>query len=157
MRHIMRTTVGFCTLSIIFSFLSCDAASRQEGDYVLESHAAGSPMTPEIHDITPAQVDSLISVDSTYVLLDVRTAPEFVSSTGHLKGAVLIPVQELEGRMNELEPYRGRKIVVYCRVGARSRHATQILRDWGFAAFNMTGGMLQWNAEKRPAVRENTE
>ena len=157
MRLIMRTRVGFCTLSMIFGLLSCEAANRDEDDYVAESHADDSPPTSVIDDITPAQVDSLISVDSTYVLLDVRTAPEFVGSTGHLKGAVLIPVQELESRMNELEPYRGRTIVVYCRVGARSRHATQILRDWGFTAFNMTGGMLQWNAEKRPAVGENKE
>jgi rhodanese-related sulfurtransferase len=124
---------------------------------VAKPNDADSPVTLEIDDMTPAQVDSLIAVDSTSVLLDVRTAPEFVGSTGHLKGAVLIPVQELESRMNELEPYRGRTIVVYCRIGVRSRHATQIMRDWGFTAFNMTGGMLQWNAEKRPAVRENKE
>lgn len=157
MRLIIRTTVGFCTLSMIFGLLSCDAVNRDEDDYVAKPNDADSPVTLEIDDMTPAQVDSLIAADSTSVLLDVRTASEFVGSTGHLKGAVLIPVQELESRMNELEPYRGRTIVVYCRVGARSRHAMQILRDWGFTAFNMTGGMLQWNAEKRPAVRENRE
>ena len=98
-----------------------------------------------------------MAVDSSHVLLDVRTAPEFVGSLGHLRGAVLIPVQELESRMNELESYRGKIIVVYCRVGVRSKHATQMLRDLGFTAFNMTGGMLQWNVEKRSSVKENQD
>ena len=104
----MRSTVGFCILSMVFSVMSCDAANTEE----LKSKKSD--------DLTPAQVDSLMAVDSSHVLLDVRTAPEFVGSLGHLRGAVLIPVQELESRMNELESYRGKIIVVYCRVGVRS-------------------------------------
>jgi rhodanese-related sulfurtransferase len=103
--------------------------------------------------MTPAQVDSLTSADSTVVLLDVRTEGEFNGSLGHLSGALLIPVQELGDRLEELEPYRDRTVVVYCRTGNRSHHATELLRSKGFLAFNMTGGMVQWNGEGRPAVR----
>ena len=52
--------------------------------------------------VTPAEVRSLIAGDSTVVLLDVRTPEEFASETGHLSGALLIPVQELEQRTREM-------------------------------------------------------
>ena len=103
--------------------------------------------------MTPAQVDSLTAADSTVVLLDVRTEGEFNGPLGHLSGALLIPVQELDERLEELEPYRDLTVVVYCRTGNRSHHATELLRSKGFTAFNMTGGMVQWNGEGRAAIR----
>ena len=56
--------------------------------------------------------------DSTVLLLDVRTPSEFAS--GHIENSILIPVQELEQRIAELEPYRGKTIIAYCRSGNRS-------------------------------------
>ena len=47
------------------------------------------------------------------LLLDVRTAGEF--SSGHLEGAVNIPVQELEARVSSLPVKKDAPIVVYCR------------------------------------------
>jgi predicted sulfurtransferase len=46
--------------------------------------------------VTPAEVARMMAKDSNVVVLDVRTEAEFESETGHLKGASLIPVQELE-------------------------------------------------------------
>jgi len=103
--------------------------------------------------MTPAQVDSLSARGNGILLLDVRTQEEFYGSLGHLEGALLIPVQELERRLEELEPYRKDTVVVYCRTGNRSHHATVLLRSKGFMAFNMTGGMVQWNDEQRPVIR----
>lgn len=104
--------------------------------------------------MTPAQVDSLRAQGSGFLLLDVRTEGEFYGSLGHLHGALLIPVQELADRLDELAPYRKDTVVVYCRTGNRSHHATALLRSKGFNAFNMTGGMVQWNQEKRPVIRQ---
>ena len=102
--------------------------------------------------MTPAQVDSLTAQGGDILLLDVRTEEEFHGSLGHLKGALLIPVQDLAERLEELEPYRNDTVVVYCRTGNRSHHATVLLRAKGFTAFNMTGGMVQWNNEHRPVI-----
>jgi rhodanese-related sulfurtransferase len=108
------------------------------------------------HVITPAETASLLEAhDTSVVFLDVRTNGEFYGETGHLRGALLIPVQELEQRMNELEPYRGKKIIAYCRSGNRSGRATTMLLDKGFTAVNMTGGMLRWAAEDLPVERED--
>ena len=84
-------------------------------------------------------------VDSTILFLDVRTEPEFTGELGHLPGAKLVPLAELEGRLAELEPYRENQMIVVCRSGNRSGKATKILRDKGFHALNMVGGMQAWN------------
>jgi adenylyltransferase/sulfurtransferase len=105
--------------------------------------------------LTTAETDSLLSTDSTVVLLDVRTPGEFSSSVGHLQDAILIPVHELPDRIGELEAYKERTIVIYCRTGRRSGRATSLLNEKGYRAFNMIGGMVQWNAEGRPAIRED--
>ena len=69
-------------------------------------------------------------------LLDVRTPQEF--STGHIPGAVNIPVDDLRSRLNELP--RDRKIAAYCQVGQRGYLATRILLQNGFSASNIGGG-----------------
>jgi adenylyltransferase/sulfurtransferase len=107
--------------------------------------------------LTTAETDSLLATDSTVVLLDVRTPGEFNSSVGHLAEAILIPVHELPDRLGELEPHKEKTIIVYCRTGRRSGRAMSLLNEKGFRAFNMIGGMVQWNAEGRPAIREDEQ
>jgi rhodanese-related sulfurtransferase len=120
--------------------------------FVLSCSAAGGAGKAEI---AIDRVKELISDSSDVVLLDVRTEAEYEGDTGHLPGAVLIPVQELENRLAELEPYRDRMIIVYCRSGNRSGKGTGILNEEGFRAFNMTGGMIAWN--QKYGIPDNDE
>ncbi len=55
-------------------------------------------------DITPQEAIEMIKKDKNVVILDVRTKEEF--SSGHIKGAINIPVQELEERIKELAKYK---------------------------------------------------
>jgi rhodanese-related sulfurtransferase len=103
--------------------------------------------------MSPADVLSLAGKDSTVVLLDVRTPEEFNGETGHLAGAFLIPVEELEDRVGELTKYHDRTIVVYCRTDHRSTRGTEILQRHGFKAMNMQGGITRWRAEHFPTVQ----
>ncbi|MFQ6606297.1 MAG: rhodanese-like domain-containing protein [Fidelibacterota bacterium] len=79
-------------------------------------------------------------------ILDVRTVPEYDGPLGHIEGSYLIPVQELENRLEELEPYKDQELIVVCRSGNRSRRATKLLNSYGFKAINMLGGMKAWKA-----------
>jgi phage shock protein E len=108
----------------------------------------------ESHSITPLEASNLLKKDTAIILLDVRTQAEFESETGHLKNAILIPVQELENRIDELKKYQKKEIIVYCRTGHRSTNATSILWEHGYQVMNMTGGIMQWNIEKLPVVKE---
>lgn len=73
------------------------------------------------------------------LLLDVRTPPEFEG--GHLPGATNIPVQELAFRLDEIAA--GRKVVVYCRSGARSAVAKKLLESEGHEVLDI-GTMAAW-------------
>ena len=75
------------------------------------------------------------------VLLDVRTPSEFNGPLGHLEGAILIPINELKKRLSEIEKFKDKEIIVYCRSGNRSDTGMKILKQEGYNALNMLGGM----------------
>lgn len=107
-----------------------------------------------VKTITTNETIELTSKDTTIILLDVRTSQEWNGSLGHLQGALLLPLQELGERIHELEPHKDKTIVVYCRSGNRSATATQLLAAKEFKVFNMEGGMIKWNAEQLPVIKE---
>jgi sulfur dioxygenase len=78
-------------------------------------------------------------------IVDVREADEFAGALGHIAGARLLPLGELERRAGELS--KDRPVVTVCRSGARSAQAASILRKLGFEKVaNLAGGMLRWRA-----------
>jgi phage shock protein E len=122
----------------------------------LMNGCGGSRELDTIHNtITTHDAAKLIDSSATVVILDVRTEAEYKSETGHLKGALLMPIQELESRLGELEHYKDKTILAYCRTGNRSGRAERILTQHGFHALNMLGGITQWNKEQLPVVKEN--
>ena len=95
-------------------------------------------------EISPEQLRSKTEKSNAgaFQLLDVRQPAEYTQE--HIPGAMLIPLAELPVRLNELHPQT--ETVVYCRSGARSSSACQILRQNNFlSVYNLTGGMLSWN------------
>ncbi len=100
----------------------------------------------EFPNITVADVQKKINAKNNILLLDVRTATEFDGPLSHIAGAVLLPIQELEQRVDELNEHKEKEIIVICRSGNRSQTGTRILISHGFNAVNMLGGMEAWNA-----------
>ena len=94
---------------------------------------------------TPA-ISTLEGVDlygnPNNIFLDVRTLDEH--KTISIPNSLIIPVQELESRVNELKKYKDQNIVVYCRSGNRSRTGTEILINNGYNAVNLSGGIINW-------------
>ena len=99
------------------------------------------------------QPDKMCSLDEkTVVFLDVRTPAEFNGMAkdkfGAIKNAVNIPIGELEARMNELEKFKDKEIVVYCSHSHRSPRASYMLTQNGFTKVtNMLGGMSVWKEQ----------
>ncbi len=87
----------------------------------------------------------ILASEPNVVVLDVRTQEEFVGPLGHLKGAELLPIQELHQRVGELQKYRDKKILVICHSGGRSSRATRFLAGKGFNVINVEGGMVEMN------------
>jgi molybdopterin/thiamine biosynthesis adenylyltransferase/rhodanese-related sulfurtransferase len=92
---------------------------------------------------------SLPDGDFELLLVDVREHREF--ATGHIEGAVNIPLAELEGRVHEIPT--DRSVVFICRSGARSLTACGIALSAGAPhACNLEGGLLAWAAEVEPSM-----
>lgn len=96
-----------------------------------------------ISSINPVDLKKRLAANESLVLLDVRQP--FEHEAKNIPNSVLIPLNELDLRLKELEPYKDLDIVVYCKAGVRSQIACEILSDNGYThLFNLTGGMLNW-------------
>jgi rhodanese-related sulfurtransferase len=110
-----------------------------------------NPVRPSAHDqaVTvpfelPAR-DALRLSHEGATVLDVRET--FEVAGGHIPGAVNLPLSVLGTRADELGDG---PIVVVCRSGNRSAHAVRYLRQLGYDASNLTGGMVAWQQEGLP-------
>ena len=97
-------------------------------------------------EVSPAVICEYIKQHPNTVLLDVRTKEEFEGKAnpnfGTLKGAINFPVQELSGRLSELEKYKDKEILVFCSHSHRSPQAAYLLNQNGYTkVVNMSGGM----------------
>ncbi len=102
--------------------------------------------TPEIE---LAELDALLATGAIRIL-DVREDSEFRS--GHLPGAISIPVKRLPDRVGKLK--RDKRYAVICQSGSRSRGATNFLLDQGFeGTVSVRGGTGAWARSGRPIVR----
>ncbi len=82
-------------------------------------------------------------------VIDVRGPDEYHGPLGHIRGARLIPLDQLRMRLAEIAP--DRPVVTVCRSGARSAQAVVILQQQGFRdVANLAGGMLRWRSEDCP-------
>ncbi len=101
----------------------------------------------DIH-LTPARASELIAAGAQ--LIDVRTGHEW--EAGRIAGAMRIELPELGDRAGELD--RDRAVIFYCRGGNRSAMATQALREAGFDAYNIEGGLAAWAEADLPLEPE---
>ena len=97
-----------------------------------------------VPSISSEESQKVIS-DNNYRFLDVRTDGEY--SDGHIPNSIHIPFQEIKSRISEIEKIKDKKIIVYCRSGARSSMASKTLLKEGFDVSNLTGGIMSWKGE----------
>ncbi|HEV2969118.1 MAG TPA: rhodanese-like domain-containing protein [Pirellulales bacterium] len=96
-------------------------------------------------------VHSDLAAGADFLLLDCREPDEF--AIAKIEGAQLLPMSELAARVDELAPYRDRRIVVHCHHGGRSLRVANWLRGQGFdQAQSMAGGIDAWATEIDPTV-----
>lgn len=100
-------------------------------------------------DVTVEEAKSLVESNVSLIIVDVRTREEYDS--GHIEGAILIPVSELEGRINELS--KEEEFLIYCRTGNRSSNSVNILKANGYTKiFHMNDGIIAWIQAGYPTV-----
>lgn len=97
----------------------------------------------KITHLDAGDVSNRLKNQNNILLLDVRTEPE--RKLGHIKGSLHIPLNQLRKRQPELEKFKNKEIVCYCRSGNRSLNAAVFLKKHGFNASNLRGGITEWN------------
>lgn len=100
------------------------------------------------NEVSVAEAASLR--DEGAFILDVRTPEEWADF--HIPGSTLIPVDELESRVNEVP--RDQQVVVVCRSGNRSAVGRDILKQANFESVtSMAGGLNAWRADGLDTVQ----
>ena len=88
------------------------------------------------------------------LLLDVRSAEDYVGEQGHIKGSLLIPLEEINTRLSEIEKFQEKTVMTICRTDRRSAKVAQILAKNGFADVHVVKqGMTDWNKKGYPVER----
>ena len=84
-------------------------------------------------------------------VLDVRNPDE--TAGGRVPGALLIPLDDLQARLGELDRFKGRDLYVICKSGGRSAKAAQFLASQGHQPINVAGGTMDWIAQGNDVQR----
>jgi rhodanese-related sulfurtransferase len=88
-------------------------------------------------------VKTRLDEGAEFLLLDCRERDEY--DAVHISQATLLPMSEIQERVEELSPHKTGEIVVYCHHGMRSLNVTIWLRQQGYANVkSMSGGIDEW-------------
>ncbi len=108
-------------------------------------------LTQKFSVISPSGAIQIMNQDDS-ILIDVR-------ETNELKDAAIadfkhIPLGSVQGRLSEIDKFKDKDIIVYCRSGHRSASACRTLTKNGFEkVYNLKGGIMAWQDAQLPIVR----
>ena len=141
----------FCGVSATEAAAGTEPGTDAEpGEAEAEAGYANGPDGQVVaEEIGAAELKERLDAGADLDLIDVREPYEWKIFNLEEYGAELIPLNQLQGRLGELD--KGREIVFYCRSGARSGDVARYLRQHGWdRARNLTGGILAWGDEVDP-------
>ena len=91
-------------------------------------------------------VESIKSSDNC-IVLDVRTKEEF--DEGYIKNSINLNIYDSQSFLDGVNKFeKNYSIHVYCRSGARSFQACELMTQFGFKnVYNLEGGMIEWKGD----------
>lgn len=131
MKNFMRFISCFL---LAFTLIAC---SRNEGSKIKIDNS-----NLEIK-VNIEQAKKLIDENKELIIFDVRTKEEYDS--GHIKNAILVPYDQINQKIDIIEQYKEKPVLVYCRTGRRSAIAIKYLIDNDFGKiYHMHEGISMW-------------
>lgn len=91
-----------------------------------------APTAPGATETTARDLHSQLAGQSRTLVIDVRTPEEYAK--GHIPEAINIPIDELTGKLQQLQVSKDRPIVTVCDRGGRSSRAALLLQRMGYQA-----------------------
>lgn len=141
----MIRNVLFVSMILIFTIgiMGCSTTDTKtntdETDVTEESSIA------VVNKIDGEKAMEMMASEEPFTLIDVRTQAEF--DEGHIEGALLLPVDQLETLATEQLTDKDAVILVYCRSGNRSAQASELLVELGYTNVYDFGGIVDWPGE----------
>ena len=114
---------------VIFTFSACSQESTVEG----------------YQQIPQDEAKSMMESEEDLIIVDVRTEPEYKS--GHIPGAICIPVESINDNPPAELPNKDQTILIYCRSGRRSKTAAEKLSTMGYTNIYEFGGINDWTGD----------
>jgi rhodanese-related sulfurtransferase len=102
----------------------------------------------KVPEIAAGDLQARLEQREPVQLIDVRTPGEFAS--GHICGAITVFIHQLRSALPALKIDRDQLVVAICLTAHRSPPAVRLLRQAGFSAQQLRGGMIAWNRAKFP-------
>jgi len=125
-------------LLLLFGFLNCGKSQS-------------------IMTISPQEVKAKLDTNKNVILIDVRSSEEFEGELGHIPGAILRPLPEINKWSEEFLKQKDQEIIMVCRSGNRSSRSTAFFQEQGFTNVkNLAGGMLEWNKLGFPVAKKDS-
>lgn len=109
-----------------------------------ESRKAGPQLTPQQLSMKVNNEDG--------VVVDVRPDKEY--RAGHIVDAVNLPFNQVNDRIDQLDKYKERPVILACKMGQHSSAVAKQLRAKGFEqVYRLSGGMMEWTSSQMPVVK----
>ncbi|MBD3674561.1 MAG: rhodanese [Planctomycetaceae bacterium] len=102
-------------------------------------------------EIDCSGVKAKLDSEEDFLFLDCREQDEY--DTVKIEGATLVPMSQIENRVEDLKPHEQKEIIVHCHHGGRSLQVTIWLKQQGFANVkSMAGGIDEWAQTIEPGM-----
>jgi rhodanese-related sulfurtransferase len=123
---------------------TASAETTASDEALTEASTEGTP-TVTVNTIDGEKAMDMMASGDPYTLVDVRTQAEY--DDGHIEGALLLPIDQLETLATEQLSDKDAIILVYCRSGNRSAQASALLVELGYTNVFDFGGIIDWPGE----------
>jgi rhodanese-related sulfurtransferase len=144
MKRLALVLIAFLVAGGVFAQPTQNAGTEAMAAFIAEASQAGW-----LQIAPPDAFDFIEQVEP--FIVDVRSAEEFAS--GHIEGAVNIPLAQLDGRIAELPQDLNAPFLVYCAVGIRGNFGLVYLKMLGYTNLrNIRGGSGAWIDAGLPVV-----
>lgn len=121
-----------------------DISAEETSEMESSSTNAASKEERGYHKITAEEAKKMME-EGDVTIVDVRSQEEYES--GHIKDAILIPVERIGEEAPDVLPDKEAILLVYCRSGRRSKQASDVLVESGYQYVYDFGGIMDWNYE----------
>ena len=102
--------------------------------------------------VSPAVATQLMNKQDA-VLIDIRSKKEW--DTGHITGSKHVPLADFSRRLQEVEKFKTRPVIVVCNMGQTAGAASKQLKAAGFDnVLRLQGGITEWKGQNLPIVKK---